>query len=74
MSPFSLMPVGVADLARDSVSGRRAATVVIDVRSFAQQWSVRIVTFKNRTLSPAAKLVVGCIHLTARQNARRPIS
>jgi DNA-binding transcriptional LysR family regulator len=47
---------------------------VLPVRLAAQRRPVGLVTLKNRTLSPVAKLFVGCVHRTARQNAKGPIA
>lgn len=47
---------------------------VLPIKLPAQRRPVGIVTLKNRTLSPVAKLFVDCVHRTARQDAKRPIS
>lgn len=46
----------------------------LPVRLPRQRRPVAIVTLKNRTLSPVAKLFIDCVHAVARQAAKRPIS
>jgi len=63
----TILPASVLDF-----GNRNESLKILPIKIPVQRRPVAIVTLKNRTRSPAAKLFIECVHRTAREDAKAP--